>query len=628
MKKYRTIFFLISFSIIHPLCSAQEGYPYQQVDLRNVKITDAFWSARQRAHTEGTIPSAIVQVRDSTSRINNFEIAAGIKKGKYQGLVWDDSDVYKVMEGIAYSLQTKRNAELEQLMDYWIDVMGKAQLADGYLNTFFILEKGDDGLGKNLGRWRDMGRHEMYCAGHLIEAALAYEKATGKNNFLRVARKFADHLLDTFGPGKKPWVPLHQQIELALVKLYYATGEKKYAEFARWLLDQRGLGLEAGPMWDNGPESKKLDCQTDMPIKDMREAWGHAVRAMYMYCGMMDVSVALKDSTYLPAVTSIWNDAVPAKTYVTGGIGARRNGEAFGAKFELPNKEAYCETCSSIGMVFWNNRMNLFYGHARYANLLERTLYNAVLAGVSLSGEKFFYTNPLESDGKHHRGSQYGIACCPSNMARFIPSVGQYFYMTSKDELVINLFAGNETKLKLGTTPLLISQKTTYPYDGNISIKIDPEQEVEGKISLRIPDWCKAYIVTLNNKTISAQKAVRGYLSLNRKWNKGDLISIQLKMSVQMIAPDARIKENAGRRAVQRGPLVYCVEQADNPGVDLEKLILSPKNKFTVVEGEGILEGIKKLQTIVGKNKIIFVPYYAWENREAGKMLVWVKYSD
>ena len=626
MKKYYHVILIIFFISIHTFSSAQEGYPYRQVEFSNVKINDLFWSGKQRAHLEGTIPSAIVQVRDSTSRISNFEIAAGIKKGKYKGLVWDDSDVYKVMEGIANCLQNKRDPELEQLMDYWIDIMSKAQLPDGYLNTFFILEKADDGLGKNLGRWKDMGRHEMYCAGHMIEAAISYKKATGKTKFLQVARKFADNLLATFGPGKRPWVPLHQQIELALVKLYYATNEKKYAEFARWLLEQRGHGLEAGPMWDNGPETKKVDCQTDMPIKDMREAWGHAVRAMYMYSGMLDVSVSLKDSTYLAAVKSIWNDAVPYKTYITGGIGARRNGEAFGAKFELPNKEAYCETCSSIGMVFWNNRMNLLFGDAKYANVLERTLYNAVLSGVSLTGEKFFYTNPLESDGNTHRGYQYGIACCPSNMARFIPSVGNYIYMSKNDELVINLFIGNETRLKLRETLVQVTQKTNYPYDGNVTISIDPKQPVDGKIKIRIPDWCKSYTVKLNDKKIN-KSIDRGYLLIDKKWRKGDVITVQLNMPVQMIASDPRVKENAGRRALQKGPLVYCVEQVDNPGVDLNNLIFSSRNKYIEIEGEGILKGIKKLQTTVGNNKIILVPYYAWENRESGKMLVWVKYA-
>ena len=609
------------------LTNAQEGYPYKQVYLKDVKINDDFWSARLKAHREGTIPAAITQVRDSTARISNFEIAAGLKKGKFSGIVWDDSDVYKVMEGMANSLAINPDPELEKLMDQWIAVFAKAQRPDGYLNTYFILSEEDDGLGKNLGRWSDMGRHEMYCAGHMIEAAIAYQKATGKKNFMAVAQKFADHLLANFGPYKRRWVPLHQEIELAMVKLYNTTNDKKYLDFAYWLMEERGHKREQGPMWDKGPEKKYVDCQTEVPAKDLDEAWGHAVRAMYMYSGMLDIAVNSHDSTYLPAVNKVWNDAIPAKMYITGAVGARKDGEAFGAKYELPNKEAYCETCSSIGMVLWNNRMNMLYGDAKYANIVERTLYNALLAGESLDGRKFFYTNPLESDGKNHRGEQYGIACCPSNMARFIPSVGSYIYTTKDNELLVNLFVGSETKLALGNTPVTVTQKTAYPYDGAVTITVNPEAAVDGKVKIHIPGWCKSYTAKLNGKNVAKQME-QGYLVINKNWKKGDVIALNFDMPVVMVEPDPHVQTNAGRRTVQRGPLVYCVEQVDNPGVDLNNLTLSSKNKFTVVEGDGVLKGVKKLQTSAGKDKITFVPYYAWENRESGKMLVWVKYAN
>lgn len=605
---------------------AQEGYPYHQVPFRDVTINDSFWSARQLAHARGTIPAAIGQVRDSTARIRNFEIAAGIKKGKYEGVVWDDSDVYKVMEGIANYLQTHRDPELEKLMDYWISTFAKAQRPDGYLNTYFILSQEDDGLGRNLGRWSDMGRHEDYCAGHMIEAAISYEKATGKKEFLTVAQKFADNILNTFGPYKRRWVPLHQEIELALVKLYHATGEKKYLDFARWLLEERGHKREQGPMWDKGTERSYIDCQTDIPVKDIREAWGHAVRAMYMYSGMLDVAVNMKDSTYLPALNSVWNDAIPAKMYITGGVGARRDGEAFGARYELPNKEAYCETCSSIGMVLWNNRMNLLYGDAKYANIVERTLYNALLAGVSLSGEKFFYTNPLEADGKTHRGQHYGIACCPSNMARFMPSVGNYIYSSKDNELLVNLYIGSEAALKLGNLPVRIVQQTNYPYDGRISISVDPENPVNAKIKLLIPDWCKSYAAKVNGKAVK-KNIESGYLSIDRAWKKGDRIELNLDMPV-VLESDEHVKENAGRRAVRKGPLIYCAEQADNKGIDLNNVTLNTSSKFTVADGEGVLKGVKKLQTNAGSQKLVLIPYYAWENRESGKMLVWLKYAN
>lgn len=609
------------------IVSAQEGYPYKMVPFKDVKITDNFWSARLKAHKNGTIPAAITQVRDSTARVRNFEIAAGEKKGKYEGVVWDDSDLYKVMEGFANSLAIQPDAELEQLMDKWIATFAKAQRPDGYLNTYFILSQEGDGLGRNLGRWSDMGRHEDYCLGHMIEAALAYKKATGKENFLNVAKKFTEHYMDNFGPYKRRWVPLHQEIELALVKLYNDTGDKKYLEFSKWLLEERGRNVEAGPMWDNGSDQKWIDCQTKIPAKDMKEAWGHAVRAMYQYAGMLDVDVNRKAEDYLPAVNAIWNNAIPDKMYITGGVGARREGEAFGEKFELPNKEAYVETCSSIGMVLWNSRMNMLYGDAKYVNVMERTLYNALLAGESLDGRRFFYTNPLESDGKHHRGERYGIACCPSNMARFIPSVGNYVYSEKENELLVNLFVGSETKLSLAGTPVTVIQKTEYPFDGRVTITINPQSAVDGKIKIRIPDWCKSYTATVNGKNVKSSNLEHGYLALNKKWNKGDVIALNFDMPVNVVESDPRIKTNDGRRAIQRGPIVYCVEQVDNKGVDLNNLVLSSKNKFTVVNGDGVLAGTKKLQTTAGKNKITFVPYYTWENREPGKMLVWVKYT-
>ncbi len=606
---------------------AQEGYPYKQTSLKDVKVNDKFWSARLKAHKEGTIPSAITQVRDSSARVRNFEVAAGEKEGKFHGVVWDDSDLYKVMEGFANSLAINPDPELEKLMDSWIATFKKAQRPDGYLNTYFILSEEDDGLGRNLGRWSDMGRHEDYCLGHMIEAGVAYKKATGKTLLLEIARKFADHMMDNFGPYKRRWVPLHQEIELALVKLYQETNETKYLDFAKWLLEERGHGKEAGPMWDKGPDTKGVDCQTDIPAKDIKEAWGHAVRAMYQYCGMLDIDVNRKDNTFTPAVNLVWDNAIHKKMYITGGVGARHHGEAFGDDYELPNKEAYVETCSSIGMVLWNHRMNLLYGDAKYANVTERTLYNALLAGVSLDGRRVFYTNPLESDGKHHRGEKYGTACCPTNVTRFIPSIGSYIYAQKGDEVLVNLYMGSETKLQLNNTPLTLIQQTNYPYDGRVTITVVPASTTQGKIKVRIPDWCKSYTAKLNGKNVKTNNLEQGYLSLNKKWNKGDVIELNFDMPVTVVESDPNVKTNDGRRAVQRGPLVYCVEQVDNKGYDLNNLVLGPKNKFTLVDGDGILAGTKKIQTTVGKDKITFVPYYAWENRESGKMLVWIKYS-
>ncbi len=623
---FKKLVTVLSFAV--PVCGiAQSGYPYSQLPLQSVKINDKFWSPRLAAHKEGTIPSAITQIRDSTARLRNFQIAAGEIKGKFEGVVWDDSDVYKVMEGFANSLAIHPDPELEKMMDSWIATFKKAQRPDGYLNTYFILSQEDDGLGKNLGRWSDMGRHEDYCLGHMIEAGVAYKNATGKTSLLEIAQKFADHMMDNFGPYKRRWVALHQEIELALVKLYNETNEIKYLDFSKWLLEERGHGREAGPMWDNGPERKAIDCQTEIPAKDIKEAWGHAVRAMYQYCGMLDLDINRKDNTFTPAVNSAWDNAIYKKMYITGGVGSRHQGEAFGDDYELPNKEAYVETCSSIGMVLWNHRMSLLYGDAKYANITERTLYNALLAGGSLDGRKFFYTNPLESDGKNHRGEKYGIACCPSNMARFIPSIGSYIYVHKGDEVLVNLYVSSESQLKFNGTPVTLIQKTEYPYDGRVTIDVNPSAATNGKIKLRIPDWCKSYTVKLNGKKVKSNILDEGYLALNKKWNKGDVIELNFDMPVTTVESDPNITTNKGRRVVQRGPLVYCVEQVDNKGYDLNNLELSSKNKFTLVDGDGVLAGTKKIQTTVGKDKITFVPYYTWENRESGKMLVWIKYS-
>ncbi len=614
--------------ILFASCAQEEehGYPYQKVEIKNVMVNDAFWAPRLKNHVLSTIPAAITQVRDSTSRIANFEIAAGVKTGKYNGLVWDDSDVYKVMEGIAYSLIHHPDPELEKLMDYWIDIMAKAQQPDGYLVTFYILSTEDDPLGKNLGRWSDIGRHEMYCGGHMIEAAIAYYQATGKRKFLDVAQKFADHWIDIFGPGKRHWAEGHQEPELALVKLYDVTGQKKYLDFAHWLLEERGHGHEFGPMWEANPRAN-VDILSDIPVKDIREATGHAVRAMYMYAGMADVLVNRKDTTYMSALNSVWDDVVERKMYITGGVGAMHDGEAFGPPYFLPNREAYCETCASVGMVLWNSRMCLMKGEAKYADVLERSLYNAVLAGQNLDGNAFFYTNPLASEGKHHRGGEYGIACCPSNMARFIPQVGEYIYMKRKDELMVNLYIGNETNTSLGNTPLTISQQTQYPWEGKVLIKVEPEKAVDGKIKLRIPDWAKSYAALLNGEKINQLNLEAGYLTIDRKWKKGDIIELDFSMPVELVAAHPLVEANKGKRAVQRGPIVYCMEEVDNPGVDPEQLTLSAENKFALVNGKGKLEGIKNLTTIANGDNITFVPYFAWENRQSGKMNVWVNYA-
>lgn len=631
MKGIHKVIILLSAVLNIPVfLTAQQGYSVKQVPFTAVKITDKFWSSWLTNHADNTLPACIAQIRDSTGRIGNFEKAAiygaGGQKGKFVGTFFDDSDVYKVMEGMAYSLQNKPNPEIEALLDKWIDLMAQAQQPNGYLNTFFILDHDKD-YWPEYGRWSDIGRHEMYCGGHMIEAAVAYYKATGKRKFLDVAIKFADHWIDIFGPNKRHWVEGHQEPELALVKLYQITNEKKYLDFAHWLLEERGHGYEFGPMWLSNPKAN-IDILTDTPVADITDVKGHAVRAMYMYSGMTDVMVNTGDSSYMPALKRVWDDVVLRNMYITGGIGSSNTNEGFLNDYELPNKTSYCETCSSVGMVLWNSRMSLLTTDRKYADVMERAMYNAVLGGVSLKGDRFFYVNPMESDGNNIRSRWHGTACCPSNIARFLPQVGNYVYMQKDNDLYVNLYVGSETKITLGTTEVAVVQKTDYPWAGGVQITVNPSAPIDGAIKLRIPEWCKTYTAKINGKLITQKDLQLGYLPIQKTWKKGDVITLDLAMPIEMVAADPRVKDDAGRRAIQRGPIVYCAEQVDNPGIDLNNVTLTNKNTFKIVEGEGILKGIKKLTTTVGKDKITLVPYYAWENREPGKMIVWMKDSD
>ena len=606
-------FYLVGQSAIRP------------IPFTSVKFTDKFWASRLKTHAFVTLPTCIAQLRDSTSRISNFQKAAGLKSGQFEGTFFDDSDVYKAMEGMAYSLQNNPDPKIEAILDEWISIIAKAQQKDGYLNTFFTLPHKRD-YWDDHGRWTDFGRHEMYCGGHMMEAAVAYYSATGKKTFLQVATKFADHLDQTFGPGKRYWVPGHQQIELALVKLYNTTAETRYLRLAKWLLEQRGRGYKLGPMWLESDLSDK-NCQNEFQVETLDNIEGHAVRAMYMFTGMADVAAAMKDTIYHTALNKLWDDVVHRNMYITGGIGSSNTNEGFVADYDLPNKTSYCETCASVGMVFWNNRMNLLTGHSKYANVMERAMYNAVLAGVSLSGDRFFYVNPLESDGGHHRQRWYGTACCPSNISRFLPSVGNYMYMVKKKDLYVNLYAASETTIELAGTMVRLSQKTGYPWNGAISLQINPQSPVNGNLKLRIPDWCKRYTVKLNGKSLPKQVIDSGYLSIRKTWTKGDVVFLDLDMPVELVAADPRVKANAGRRAVQRGPIVYCLEKADNKNTDLNTIRFSSKNKFTVTDGNGMFTDVKLIQTTAGAGKVTLIPYYAWDNREPGKMLVWVNYT-
>lgn len=586
----------------------------EQIDFSHVKINDNFWSPRLSKHVSATLPVCIDQIENQTGRIRNFENAAK-GEGEHSGIFFDDSDVYKALEGMAYSLINNPDPELEKKADEWIDKFAAAQQPDGYINTFYTLT----GLDK---RWTNMDKHEMYCAGHMIEAGVAYYQATGKRKLLDVCIRMTDHMMSQFGPGKRHWVPGHEEIELALVKLYQTTQEQKYLDFAYWLLEERGHGH--GTMGDEG-KWNPVYYQDIVPVRQLTDISGHAVRCMYLYCGMADVAALKNDTGYIAAMDRLWDDVVHRNMYITGGIGSSRDNEGFTEDYDLPNLDAYCETCASVGMVLWNQRMNQLTGDSKYIDVLERSLYNGALAGISLGGDRFFYVNPLESKGDHHRQEWYGCACCPSQLSRFLPSIGNYIYASSDDALWVNLYIGNTGQIRIGETDILLTQETDYPWNGSVKLTISTSQPLEKEIRLRIPDWCKTYDLSINGKRINVPKE-KGYAVI-KDWKSQDVIALDMDMPVEIVAADPHVKENFDKRAIQRGPLVYCMEEIDNP-VYFDQIQLSPSTTFQTAFASDILNGIKTIKTNGRAQSATFIPYYAWDNRKAGKMRVWIPYNE
>jgi DUF1680 family protein len=587
------------------------------VDFSHVRIDDPFWSPRLASHAATTLAVCIDQIENRTGRIRNFENAAR-KEGEHSGIYFDDSDVYKALEGMAYTLIHHPDAALEKKADEWIDKFAAAQEPDGYLNTYYSLT----GLEN---RWKNMDKHEMYCAGHMMEAAVAYYQATGKRKLLDVSIRMAEHIMDVFGPGKRHWVPGHEEIELALVKLYHVTNDARYLDFACWLIEERGHGH--GTKGDEG-EWNPAYYQDEMPVRYMSIIQGHAVRCMYLYCGMSDVAALKSDTGYINALHRLWEDVTLRKMYVTGGIGSSRHNEGFTEAYDLPNYEAYCETCASVGMVFWNSRMNRFTGDGKYIDVLERSMYNGALAGVSLAGDRFFYVNPLASEGHHHRQAWYGCACCPSQISRFLPSIGNYIYGISPDAIWVHLYMGNTAEVKASEDhTVVLQQETDYPWSGDVRMRIKAlNAPLKKEIRLRIPGWCESYTVAVNGKTVPSPVTEKGYAVLDRKWKAGDEITLSFDMPVEVIAAHPRVRENTGKRAVQRGPLVYCIEEADHKE-DFEKITLSPHTAYSFEYVPDLLNGVIRITANPGDKAIQLIPYYAWDNREAGAMKVWIDYD-
>lgn len=643
MKNVLTATFLTCICITG---SAQinHGYPINPVPFTSVKVTDNFWGQRLQASREVTIPLAFSKCEE-TGRYENFVKAAHPSDTyKVEGFSFDDTDVYKTIEGASYSLQTYPDKKLQKYIDSVLVIVAGAQEPDGYLYTARTMNPKHPHNWAGKERWVAVENlsHEFYNLGHMIEGAVAHYQATGKRNFLNIAIKYADCVCREIGngPQQKKYVPGHQIAEMALVKLYMVTGDKKYLDQAKFFLDTRGY-----------TSRKDAYSQAHKPVVEQDEAVGHAVRAVYMYSGMADVAAITGDSSYIKAIDKIWDNIVSKKIYITGGIGARHAGEAFGNNYELPNQSAYCETCAAIGNVYMNYRLFLLHGDAKYFDVLERTLYNGLISGVSLDGGSFFYPNPLSSNGKYSRKPWFGCACCPSNVSRFIPSLPGYVYAVKNDQVYVNLYLSNKAELKVDKKKILLEQETGYPWNGDIRLKITQGNQ-DFTMKLRIPGWVRgnvlpgdlysytdnqkpAYQVSVNGQTVESD-VNDGYLSIARKWKKGDVVEVHFDMIPRIVKANPKVEADHGRVAVERGPIVYCAEWPDNR-FNVHSILLNQHPQFKVTDKPELLYGIRQITTdaqalsydkagkLVTKDvELTLIPYYAWAHRGEGDMEVWL----
>ncbi len=640
---------LILFFSIFSLCSQAQGnhIKINPVNFSSVVVNDAFWKPKIDKVATKTLQACIYQTEEKTGRIRNFEKAARAAGEKHEGVFYDDSDVFKALEAMAYAIKTNGNKELEKKADEWIDKIAAAQQPDGYLNTYYILT----GL---QNRWQDMSMHEDYCGGHMIEAAVAYFDATGKRKFLDVAIRWADHFDAMFGPAKKDWVTGHQELELALVKLYKATRNERYLKLADWLLSERGKGLGKGYTWTEWKDTGYV--QDLVPVKDQKEITGHAVRAMYLYTGAADVAAYTGDQGYMKAMNTVWEDVVFRNMYITGGIGSAGSNEGFTKDFDLPNEQAYCETCASVGMVFWNQRMNNLTGDATYVDVLERSLYNGALDGLSLSGDRFFYGNPLASNGKHARKEWFGTACCPSNIARLIASIGDFIYGYNENKIYVNLYVGSQTEFNLPKGQMKFNMQTNYPWSGDINCTLSMKKSIRTSIAFRIPGWARGVpapgnlyffrdstslkpLMLVNGKVLQYTYE-NGYAVAEREWKNGDAIEFKIPMEINKISARNELEVNNDRIAIQRGPIVYCVEGADNNGKAwniLSSLDAEFKTENFNVLDEQVISIVADLPVLkiaddgfgatTEKQHVRAIPYYTWCNRGSNQMQVWLPLS-
>ena len=625
-------------------------YAVKPVPFTAVHLNDKFWAPKIEVNRSITIPYAFQQCVDS-GRMRNFENAAETLRGvdpngrPLPGYPFDDTDPYKVLEGASYSLSVQPDPKLDAYLDNLIKLIGSAQEADGYLYTARTINPAHPHDWSGHERWvnEEDESHELYDAGHLYQAAVAHYLATGKRSLLDIAIKNANLLVKTFGPGKRAIWPGHEVVEMGLCGLYRVTGDRNYLDLAKFFLDSRHGGDEYH--------------QAQEPVVNQTKAVGHAVRAGYLYSGMADVAALTGDSAYVHAIDTIWQDVVGGKLYITGGIGAVPGIEGFGPDDYLPNMSAYCETCAAVANAYWNERLFLLHGDARYIDVLERTMYNGLISGVGLDGKSFFYPNPLESRGGNERSPWFGVACCPGNITRFLPSVPGYFYAEQGSNLYVNLFAAGTAKIKLDSGQVLdISQQTQYPWDGRVKMTLNPDRAFLFTVDVRIPGWARnepvpsdlykfekpatqPVVLAVNGRPVSIEMT-KGYAVLTRRWKRGDVISLDLPMPIRRIVANGGVKADVGRVALQRGPVVFCAEWKDNPGGQVRNLMVPDDSRLTAQFEPAVLNGVETIrgsavslsqnqsgQVQSQHEQFTAIPYYAWANRGRGEMMVWLPNS-
>jgi len=654
----KRIYFVLLTCISFSAYAQKQDYPIQPVPFTSVKLNDQFWTKRIEINRTATIPASFARC-ESTGRVKNFVMAAE-HKGKFcTAYPFDDTDIYKTIEGASYSLAVHPDPKLSAYIDSLIGIIGKAQEPDGYLYTARSIDPVHPQAWAGPERWinEQKSSHELYNCGHMYEAAAAHYMATGKRNFLNIALKNADLLVRTFGPDKKHVAPGHEIVEMGLVRLYRITGKKDYLYLAKFFIDQRGIkpyNKKSKNTYENGTYF-----QDDKPVIQQDEAEGHAVRAMYLYSGMADVAALTGDTAYLKAIDRIWNNMVGKKMYVQGSIGAVGDGERFGDNYELPNATAYNETCAAIGSVFWNQRMFLLHGDSKYIDVLEKTLYNGLISGVGLDGKSFFYTNAMQvsnsfnqPDLERERSGWFTCSCCPTNVVRLIPSIPGYIYAQNGSDVYVNLFISGTGNLTVNNKAVKITQQNNYPWDGALAFTVDPASALDFNLKIRIPGWAQnqampsdlysyeqsrsqKIVITVNGKPVDYQME-NGYAVIGKKWKKNDEVRLTLPMDVRRVVANVAVPDDNGKIALQRGPIMYCAEWKDNDGkagniIIPKGTVFMPEFEPSLLNGVTILKGQvktvdldEKAQTISTTSKTMTaIPYYAWANRGKGEMTVW-----